>query len=149
MVWREQSSSFKCAVIEGDPKDSPIADAKLIVVPCGSSEEAHFLAAALNSSPARLTIESYVVKVQISTHILKYVAVPAYDSKDPLHKELAALSRRSHHLVDHARYEDVEKNNAEIDRLAAKLWGLTNKELRRIQNALNTEESEAEASENE
>jgi len=43
VAWREQSSSFTCAVIEGDPNFPPIADAKLIVVACTSSDEAHYL----------------------------------------------------------------------------------------------------------
>jgi hypothetical protein len=68
VVWREQTSSFQCAVIEGDPISAPVADAKLIVVACRSSDEAHYLAAVLNSSPARLVIDSYVEKFK-SAHM--------------------------------------------------------------------------------
>ncbi len=131
VVWREQSSSFKCAVIEGD--HAPVADAKLIVVSCSSSDEAHYLAAILNSAIARYAIESYVVKVQISTHVLKNIGVPNFAPADPTHRLLAESSNLAH---AHAANEDREgllQVEAEIDRLTAKLWRVSKSELEGIQ----------------
>jgi N-6 DNA Methylase len=87
VVWREQSSVLRAAVLS-DP--DTVADAKLTVVACESEPEARYLAAILNSSPARAFVESYAIKTQISTHVLRYMAVPRFDSTNPMHAQLAA-----------------------------------------------------------
>jgi hypothetical protein len=132
VVWREQTSSFQCAVIEGDSEPIVVADAKLIVVACGSSDEAHYLAAVLNSSPARFVIDSYVVKVQISTHVLKYLAVPTFSSRSSLHAALAEQSRGCHLAKTRGDTNALAKAEDRIDDLAGKVWGLDTNLLERI-----------------
>jgi hypothetical protein len=100
VVWREQASTL-CAAVVSDA--GTVADAKLMLVACESREEAGFLAAVLNSSAARAFVESYAVKTQISTHVLRYMAVPKFRPDDPLHAAIA------------------EQRG---DALACKLWGL-------------------------
>lgn len=74
VAWREQSSTFGCAVL----KQGHIADAKLIIVPCDSAVEAQRLAEFLNSELVRTFVESYVLRTQISTHVLKFVKAPNF-----------------------------------------------------------------------
>ncbi len=102
VVWREQSSELRAAVLS-DP--DIVADAKLTVVACESEPEAHYLAAVLNSSAARAFVESYAIRTQISTHVLRYMAVPLFDPTNPLHARLAA-------------------SRDDNDALARELWGL-------------------------
>jgi hypothetical protein len=99
-VWREQASTLSTAVISDI---GTVADAKLTLVACESRDEACFLAAVLNSSAARAFVESYTVKTQISTHVLRYIAVPKFRPADPLH---AAIAERA------------------SDELACELWGV-------------------------
>jgi hypothetical protein len=134
LVWREQSSSFKCAVIEGE--NAPIADAKLIVVACHSSDEAHYLAAMLNSAPARYVIEAYVVKVQISTHVLKNIRVPTYSETETTHRKLAQLSRACHRSAVEKDWDKLRTVEEQIDQTASQLWELGSAELRRIKISL-------------
>ena len=135
VVWREQSATFKCCVVPVLHDNVMIADAKLIVVECSSSDEAHFLAACLNSSPARFLIQSYAIEVQISTHVLSHVAVPAFNGT-ALHQELAEKSRRCHAAAAKDDTETVTALESEIDKAAAQLWELTDDELKTIQDAL-------------
>jgi hypothetical protein len=99
------------------------------------SHEAHYLCAALNSAPAQLIVLSYSVTVQMDTHVLENVRVPAYDPGNATHNKLAALSQQAHAAAaeNAARVREIE---AEIDRQAAKLWGLTEAELKEIQESL-------------
>jgi hypothetical protein len=135
VVWREQSAEFKCCVVPDSPGAPFIADAKLIVVECSSSDEAHFLAASLNSSPARFLIQSYVIEVQVSTHVLAHVHVPDYDGS-PLHRDLAKISRSCHSAAAKGDLKEVAKLETECDGLAAKLWSITDDELKGIREAL-------------
>jgi hypothetical protein len=104
-----------------------VADAKLIVVACGSNDEAHFLAACLNSSPARFLIQSYTIEVQVSTHVLSHVAVPSFDGS-PLHRELAKKSRLCHAAAAKADKLALGSLGNEIDELTAQLWKISSKE---------------------
>ena len=135
VIWREQSAIFKCCVVPESDGAPLIADAKLIVVECSSSDEAHFLAACLNSSPARFVIPSYVIEVQVSTHVLSHVRVPDYDGS-PLHRDLAAKSRLCHAAAAKGDLRTTALLEAQIDEGAARLWGITDDELKAIQDAL-------------
>lgn len=136
VVWKEMSRPFKAAVV--GPKDGKpvVPDHKLMLVPCaGNEDEAHFIAALLNSSPSRLLIDSYVVPTSTSTHVLKHVRVPRFDPNDPDHTALADLSKRCHLAASReSQLSDLEK---QVDEAAAKLWEIAGTELVAIQQALN------------
>ncbi|MGB8128313.1 MAG: N-6 DNA methylase [Candidatus Angelobacter sp.] len=135
VLWREQSAHFRCAVLGSNSGPPCIADHKLIVVACGSSAEAHYIAAVLNSSPARFVIESYMVNVQISTHVLKNVNLQPFSPDDALHTKLAKQSVLCHEL---AASESSGLSDAEmgLDHLAAELWGISEKQLHQLREYL-------------
>ncbi len=104
IVWREQCRTIECAVLEnrGD-----IADAKLTLVACSSNAEARYLAGMLNSTPAREFVESYTLRIQISTHVLRNLRIPEFDGANGLHREMASCYGTS------------------ADALALEIWGIT------------------------
>jgi hypothetical protein len=108
VVWREQCRTLECAVVGNA---GHIADAKLTLVACDSAEEARYLAAVLNSKPAREFVESYSLRTQISTHVLRYLKVPKFDPADRRHSALAAIEGAA--------------DEACLDALARELWGIT------------------------
>lgn len=124
VVWKDQTSDFAAAVppVE-DPV--PLPNHKVMLVECRSSDEAHYLCAVLNSTPARLVINSYVVETQISTHPVKYVHIPEFDPALRVHKQLVAASRAAHKAVERG----TRPNQERVDRVAASIWGLTDEEL--------------------
>lgn len=135
VIWREQSSSFKCCVVPEGTGEIYVADHKLIVVECTSDDEAHFLCACLNSAPARFLIQSYAIEIQVSTHVLSHVAVPDFNDSS-LHNKLAELSRLCHAAAAKEDESGIAAIELEIDRLAANLWKTTDKELQGIYEAL-------------
>jgi hypothetical protein len=108
VVWREQCRTLECAVIENA---GHIADAKLTLVACDSADESRYLAAMLNSKPAREFVESYSLRTQISTHVLRHLYVPKFDPADHRHAALAEI----------ARAPDEDR----LEALARQVWGLT------------------------
>jgi len=136
VVWREQAASLTAAVTEPLEDNVVVPDHKLMLVDFQDRSEAHYVCAALNSSPTRFVVQSYGVTIQMDTHVLENVRIPRYDPTNPIHRQLAALSQQAHEATtagDTARVREIE---AEIDRLAAQLWGLTEAELREIQESL-------------
>ncbi len=141
VVWREIAAGFTAAV--AGPVDDPwlggktvIPDHKLIMVPCDTETEAHYLCALLNSSLVRCLVASYSLITQIGTHLLQHVAIPPFRSADETHLCLAALSQQAHRQVSTGIRDDLAIVQAEIDQLAAGLWGVTGDELEEIQESL-------------
>jgi SAM-dependent methyltransferase len=136
VVWREQASAFTAAVIGPKDKRPVIPDHKLMMVDTSSADEAHFLCAALNSSPARLLVAAYAVEIQMDTHILENVAVPKFSPKNRVHVRLAELSDAAHKAVARGDEAEIKRIEEEVDRWAAKLWNLSDEELAEIKRSL-------------
>jgi hypothetical protein len=136
VVWREQAEDFTVAVVERREGKVIVPDHKLMLVPFEDRQEAHFVCGALASAIVRLVVKSYVVSTSTSTHVLENVAIPLFDTDNPVHTRLAALSQQAHQLAaagDEAGLAEVE---AEVDAAAAKLWGITDKEMQEIRRSL-------------
>jgi hypothetical protein len=135
VCWREQAEFFTASVarnsrVAGKTKII-IPDHKLMFVPLDNETEAHFVCAAINSTPSVLVVKSYGIETQTSTHVLEHVGLPKFDAKDNLHQHLAQLSKQAHAVAaepesDTKRLEIIE---AEIDETVAKLWSITPAEL--------------------
>jgi SAM-dependent methyltransferase len=136
IVWREQAAGLTVAVVEPCETRAVVPDHKLMLVAFDTRDEAHYLCAMLNSVPARFVVASYGVTIQMNTHVLENVRVPRYDAALSVHGELSALSQQAHAATAAGETERVREIEAEIDRLAAPLWGLTDADLREIQASL-------------
>lgn len=132
VVWREQAATLTSAVVGPVKRRPVIPDHKLMMVDLGSENEAHYLCALLNSAPARLVVAAYAVEIQISTHILENIRIPGFSEKNLAHLRLGELSEAAHKAADSGDTAEVERIEDEVDRVAAKLWDLTDEELAEI-----------------
>ncbi|MBD2177843.1 hypothetical protein H6F42_13060 [Pseudanabaena sp. FACHB-1998] len=141
VVWKSIATELCCAV-QGAFKHElltntiVIPDHKLVIIPFEDSVEAHYVCGCLNSSPARFVASTYIVSTQISTHILEYIKVPKFSESNPLHLQIAEISEQCHEQTSNRNIEQVLNLEADLDRCASKLWKLTDKELKAIQDAL-------------
>ncbi|MCL4466486.1 MAG: SAM-dependent DNA methyltransferase [Chloroflexi bacterium] len=135
VVWREVASSLDAAVVGVVNAKPVIPDHTLIMVDCPTQQEAHYLCAALNSSPAKLAVESYIV-LHPDPHILEHVGIPKFDLGNPLHQRLAELSAQAHAATQAGDTAGLAVLEVEVDRAAGQLWGLSDEELREIQRGL-------------
>ena len=136
VVWRYVASDFIVAVAGEEDGKSPVPNEKLMLVECNDKKEAHFLCAVLNSSPVRLTVRGFFVETQIAPHVIQRIRIPRYNPKDPIHRRLAELSQRAHEAAQEEDTEKLRAIEAEIDQEAARLWGLTEEELKEVQLSL-------------
>jgi SAM-dependent methyltransferase len=138
VVWT-RLARIEAAVV-GLHEGKPIVPQETVtLVECSSANEAHYICALVNSSPFQFAAISYSQeggKSMGSMHILEHIRIPRFDRKNPVHLRLAELSKQAHEAVkvgDETRLREIE---SEIDRQAAKLWGLSDDELRDIQQSL-------------
>jgi hypothetical protein len=151
VVWREQSTRFQVSVVGAQSGTQPaLPDHKLMLIPCnGHRNEAHYLCAALGSSPAVFVVASYVLQTSTSTHVLEHVGVPQYKARDPVHRQLGRLSEAAHDARAKGEQRKLEEIESAIDECAAELWGLKERELTAIQRALRSQRGDAGTSEEE
>ena len=137
VVWREVANDIHAGVAE-PPKDGEkvvVPDHTLIAVACENREEAHFVCALLNSSPANFIVRGYV-SLHPSPHIMKYICVPKFNSKDKVHVRLAESSSACHAAFGSASDEETTALETANDELAAQLWNLSAAELKDIKFSL-------------
>lgn len=153
VVWREMASRFTAAVAGEVDGKVCIPDHKLMLVPCKSENEAHYVCALLNSSPVGLSVLSVAVQIQFDPHILTRLALPKYDAKNETYQALAVQSKRAHKAQAKGDADGVKAAEDEIDLLAAKVWNLTDDEVQDIRDSfaqlIGTSETEEDESEEE
>jgi SAM-dependent methyltransferase len=140
VVWPNIASSLEAAVV-GSQHDQVIVPQHIVtLVACDSEAEAHYICAAVNSSPANFAARAYSQEGGKSfgdPHILEHIRIPRFEAENPVHRRLSEVSREAHALVAGAgslnRLKQVEQ---EIDALAAQLWGLEARELKEVQHSL-------------
>jgi len=145
VVWREQASTMTASVVS--PKDGKpvMPDHKLMLVDCTSEDEACFVCACLNSSVGQMVAVSYAVEIQMTPHILEHIRIPRFDPGNPVHIRLAALSKEAHAAAARGDAQGLRAIEAELDRVAAQVWGLSAEELQAVQESLSELSGEVEA----
>ncbi|MCS7183709.1 MAG: hypothetical protein NZ869_11455, partial [Thermoanaerobaculum sp.] len=136
VVWREQASAMTASVVGERNGKTTVPDHKLMLVDCPDEQEAHFICACLNSSLGQFVARSYAVEIQMDPHILKHIRIPRYNPSNAVHRRLAELSQAAHEAARQGDEERLQAIEAEIDLMAAQLWGLTDEELKEIQRSL-------------
>ena len=115
----------------------PLTQHVVTLCPFQSVEEAFFFSACGNSSPAVLLHSvSSTGKSFGQPLVLRTVGIPRFNPKDSIHRSLADLSRRCHAAKEHNRQIEIPDLEYEIDNAAARIWGITDAELKAIREAL-------------
>ncbi len=101
-------------------------------------EEAFYVCALLNSSICSVAVQAYASAGRGfgGTHVFKRVKFPLYKAGTAVHDKLAQMAESCHKLASKGNMQEVYALEAEIDKAAAKLWGITNDELKAIREAL-------------
>ncbi|WP_347244976.1 DNA methyltransferase [Thermogutta sp.] len=138
VVWT-RLAQIEAAVV-GLHESKPVVPQETVtLVECSNAEEAHYICALVNSLPFQFVAVSYSQeggKSMGSMHILEHVRIPRYNPKDPVRRRLSELSQEAHEAAKAGDEKRLRKIEAEIDVQAAKLWGLSDEELREIQQSL-------------
>lgn len=138
VVWT-RLAKIEVAVVGPYDQKPVIPQETVTLVDCRNKDEAHFIAALVNSSPFQFAANSYSQeggKSMGSMHVLDNIAVPKFDNNINSHFLLARLSEQAHEAVHVGDDEKLKQIEEEIDQTAAKIWRLTDEELKEIQQSL-------------
>ncbi len=139
VVWREVGNEINAAVVNEAPVENfprpVIPDHTCVFVSCKKKEEAHYICAVLNSTPARMAIKNYIV-LHPDPHVLDNIGIPSFTEKNRIHLKLAHLSEAAHEAAMVGGSSEINRIEEEIDHCAALLWELTDQDVREIQRSL-------------
>ncbi len=136
VVWRDMGTDILPAVVHEFQSSIVLPEHHVMFVSFSESSEAYFLAGVLSSAPSRSVVAAYTTLTGISTHVLENVSVPKFNPNDTLHLRLANLSKSCHDAKAVGDEDTIAALESEIDKAAAQLWGITDDELKVIQDAL-------------
>ena len=145
VAWQRMSMRMVAAVVSNSILDTKsevqnkviLPQETIIFIPRNNESEAHYLCSLLNSSIVEFIAVSYSAGKSFgSPHLLTYVKIPKFDPDNFLHRELLSASVSAHKAAKQGDEVKVKKIEEKIDRLAADLWGLSETELRDIQDSL-------------
>ncbi len=123
VLWMDVSATMKAVVLSGRPgRDTPVAEHKLMFLTTQTEDEAHYVAAVLNSGPVNTVVTGYIVDNCVSTSPIENIVIPQYDPKDKAHAELAALSKAAHEATAKTDDHAVERIQKAIDKAVGNLW---------------------------
>jgi len=147
VVWPWISKGVRAAVVGFVSVKPVIPEHNVFLVACQKKEEAFYIAALMNSSLGDFSVRSFFSTGGGgigSAVVLEHIRIPRYDPANPVHRRLAELSEAAHAAAKAGDEKQLKEIEAEIDRVAAKLLGLTEAELRAIQESLAELEGEEE-----
>ncbi|MDI3341039.1 MAG: N-6 DNA methylase [Sphaerobacter sp.] len=152
VAWKRMASDLVATVLS--TWETPFGERLVIgtdttsFIPADDLGEAHYLCALLNSAPARAFVRSYSSAGRGfgAPSVINPMALPRFDASDRAHQRLSELSQEAHKLATHGQRAQagIHTVEAEIDRCAAKLWGVDDKELEVIRQALGTSRPQGE-----
>ena len=118
-------------------KKIPLTQHVVTLIPFSTEEEAYYFSALGNSSPATMlhTVSS-TGKSYGQPSILENIRIEQFNPKDGLNIELAELSKQCHILKAEGKDEDIILLETEIDKKTAQIWGITDDELKAIQETM-------------
>lgn len=123
VAWMDISSTMKAAVVpvrEGNEMIVP--EHTVIFLTAESEDEAHYVAAVLNSAPVGAVLSGYAVDNHLSTHPVENIVIPKFAPSDSTHQKLAGLSREAHVAGERNDEAAVAVVESAIDAAVAKLW---------------------------
>jgi hypothetical protein len=133
VVWRQMIPTPHAAVVSSLWDDDlgqrvVIPQHTVTLVPSKDPDEAFYICALMNSAIAGLISKSYSTSKSYGTpSVVQYVSLPAFDRGNATHLELAQIGLQAHSHPDSA-----DAIVATLNRLAAALWGLDERELRAV-----------------
>ena len=139
VVWPNIASEIVSAVISIQDGKPILPQHIVTLVACKSLQEAHYICALMNSIPVNFGLQAYSMKGGKSfgdPHVLQNIRIPKFDSRNPLHVELAELSKKAHLTGNVDDKDTLQELEEEIDTISARIWGLTDDELKEIKISL-------------
>lgn len=123
VLWKEQTGSMSAVVVSTYYNSVPnpntdiftddkiiVVDSKVLMLDVYDESEAYYVCGIINSPNITDVIDGYAVSTNRGVDVLKYVAIPKFDTNNELHKKISEISKAIHELAKNDEdYSEMEK----------------------------------------
>lgn len=133
VAWRTMGSAMQAATLspmtasEGIEAKPTVFKNTVIYLPVDDEDEGDYLAALLNSTWANYLLRACNVrggKSAFSTNVLGTLAIPEFNRRSGVARELAGLGKRAKQEAAESEHELLAATEVMIDEAAARLWSI-------------------------
>jgi hypothetical protein len=140
LCWQRTTKKFGCAVVgmlntEHFGPRLGIPNGDIMFLPFDDEEDALYLSALLNSTPARHKINNCIT-TKAHKDIVSVVSIPARSALGKTSETLVSLARKCHHVAAKSKSAELHSLEQEIDSICATLWGVPKSEVANIRKRL-------------
>ena len=109
VLWKEQTGSMSAVVVGSYLESIPdadknlfsedktiVVDSKVLMLGLNNIDEAHYVCGIINATDIVNIIDGYAISTNRGVDVLKYLAIPKFDSDNQLHKKIAEYSKNIH-----------------------------------------------------
>lgn len=145
VVWPNMGKRLDAAVISSKGNRPIVPQHIITLIATQSEQEALYIAAVINSAPFQFAAFSYSQvggKSFATPQIVENLLIPKFDAESFSHAKLVGVASKAHQLAPLAyagnadALQQLRQVEADVDRAAAALWGLTEQELADVQTSL-------------
>ena len=86
-----------------------VVDSKVLMLATNNASEAYYVCGIINAPDIITVIDGYAISTNRGVDVLKYLAIPRYNGRNKLHKEIASISKRIHALAKASRTYAAEE----------------------------------------
>lgn len=123
VLWKEQAGSMSAVVVGSYYNSIPnadrslfsedkiiVVDSKVLMLDLYNEDEAYYVCGIINSPNVIKVVDGYAVSTNRGVDVLKYIAIPKYDTQNPLNRKIAEISKDIHVCAREGRnYSEQEK----------------------------------------
>lgn len=109
VLWKEQTGSMSAVVVGSYLETIPdvdknlfsedktiVVDSKVLMLGLDNIDEAHYVCGIINAADIVKIIDGYAISTNRGVDVLKYLAIPKFDSNNQLHNKIAEYSKTIH-----------------------------------------------------
>ena len=118
VCWRYIANQFIVCVLGSDQEGKVIIpNDKVMFIPMDDPDEAYFVAGFLSSNAVRRYVDCVADKRQISTRVIRSLAIPDYDSSDTGHRQIRDACREGHKRRESRPNADLTDHFVQIEQV--------------------------------
>lgn len=109
VLWKEQTSEMSAVAVSTYCESIPnadvnlfsedkiiVVDSKVLMLGLYNADEAYYVCGIINAQCVTTIIDAYAIATNRGVDVLKYIAIPKYDSTNPQHIKISKISKIIH-----------------------------------------------------
>ena len=135
VLWKEQTGSMAAVVVgkyfESIPNANKdlfsenkeiVVDSKVLMLDVYEENEAYYVCGIINAPNVIKVIDGYAISTNRGVDVLKYLAIPKFDSKNEIHMNISMISKQIHETMKKNDIRQVTLLEKKLDALVYLLF---------------------------